>query len=97
MIEMEVMVMNNHDENQTTDQLPPPSHEARISALEANFAAQRSTLNEINSKLDLLISIQREMYVDLRGRLSSIERDVFQIKQDIQPDSFQNRLMRIDQ
>lgn len=96
--------MTNHSENETTDQLPPPSHEARITVLEAGFAAQQSTLNEINAKLDAVIKMQqdmlatqREMYVDLRGRLSTIERDIFQIKQDIQPDSFQNRLMRIDQ
>jgi hypothetical protein len=66
--------------------------------------ALQSAVNEINAKLDVLtqlqremLKMQREMYVDLRGRLSAIERDLFQIKQDIQPDSFQNRLMRIDQ
>lgn len=97
MIEMEVTAMTNHGENETTDQLPPPSNETRIATLEANLAAQKSTLNEINGKLDVLIEMQREMYVDLRSRFTIIERDIFQIKQDIQPDSFQNRLMRAGQ
>lgn len=96
--------MNNHDEDQITDQMPPPSVEARLAVLETGQVALQSAVNEINAKLDVLtqlqremLKMQREMYVDLRGRLSAIERDLFQIKQDIQPDSFQNRLMRIDQ
>ena len=96
--------MNNQNENETTDQLPPPSHETRITALEAGFAAQQSTLNEINAKLDLILEMQREMYVDLRGRfvamnneITILKNTVNQIQQDIQPDSFQNRLMRMGQ
>lgn len=89
--------MTDHNENEMTEPLPQPSHEARITALEAGFAAQQATLNEINSKLDVLIKMQREMYVDLRGRLAIIESDIHQIKQDIQPDSLQNRLMRLGQ
>ncbi|MGH9801557.1 MAG: hypothetical protein ACRD82_14430 [Blastocatellia bacterium] len=96
--------MTNHNENETTDQLPPPSVEARLASLETGQMALQATVNEINAKLDVLTHLQREMlkmqqdmYVDLRGRLSSIERDIYQIKQDIQPDSFQSRLMRMGQ
>lgn len=104
MIEMEVIIVTNHDEHETTDPLPLPAHEARIATLEAGFAAQQSTLNEINAKLDLLIKMQQEMYVDLRGRfvtmnneITAMKNTVNQIQQDIQPDSFQNRLMRLGQ
>ncbi|MEP7336955.1 MAG: hypothetical protein ABI977_04370 [Acidobacteriota bacterium] len=96
--------MANHDENEATEQLPPPSHEERITAFETGFAAQQSILNEINAKLDLLIKMQQEMYVDLRGRfvtmnneITVLKNTVNQIQQDIQPDSFQNRLMRMGQ
>lgn len=92
--------MTNHAENETTDQLPPQSHEARITTLEASLAAQQNSLNEINGKLDMLIKMQQDMYVDLRGRFVAMDNTmvtmnnaIHQIQRDIQPDSFQNRLM----
>lgn len=103
--------MTNHGENETTDQLPPPSVDARLAVLETGQAALQSAVNEINAKLDVLTHLQREMikmqqdmYVDLRGRfvamnneITSLKNTVNQIQQDIQPDSFQNRLMRMGQ
>lgn len=96
--------MTGQNENETTEQFPPPSHETRITALEVGFAAMQATLNEMNGKLDLLIKMQQEMYVDLRSRfvdmnntIAALASTVHQIQQDIQPDSFQNRLMRVGQ
>ncbi len=103
--------MTNYGENETTDQLPPPSVDARLAVLETGQAALQSAVNEINAKLDVLTHLQREMikmqqdmYVDLRGRfvamnneITSLKNTVNQIQQDIQPDSFQNRLMRMGQ
>ena len=93
--------MTNHNENETTEQLPQPSLESRVTTLETNF---QTAFSEINTKLDALIKMQQEMlkmqqdmYVDLRGRMSSIENDIHQIKLDIQPGSFQNRLMHMGQ
>jgi hypothetical protein len=101
---MEATAMTNQDGPETTEPLPQPVHETRITALELGFAAQQHTLKEINAKLDLLIEMQREMYVDLRGRfvtlnseVTALKSTVSQIQQDIQPDSFQNRLMRLGQ
>ncbi|MBI1760809.1 MAG: hypothetical protein HYR56_05160 [Acidobacteria bacterium] len=91
-------------ENETTQQHPPPSLEARLASLETGQAVLQTTVNEINAKLDVLTQLQREMlkmqrdmYVDLRGRFALLENELRQIKQDIQPDSFQNRLMRMGQ
>jgi uncharacterized coiled-coil protein SlyX len=83
------------DDNNTTEQIPQPSLEARVTALEANFSAQSRVLNDINDKLDTLIRMQQEMYVDLRGRLAVLTATVNQIQQDLQPDSFQNRILNI--
>ncbi len=89
--------MDNHDEKETTEPLPQSSHEARYTGIETTLADQQTMLKEINSKLDLLIKMQHDMYVDLRGRFTLLEGELRQIKQDIQPDSFQNRLMRMGQ
>ena len=87
--------MTEQNENETTEQLPSPSPDARIATLEGGFAAQQIMLKEISSKLDILITMQRDMYVDLRGRIVTLSDTVNQIQKDIQPDSFQNRLMRM--
>lgn len=100
--------MTNQPENETTEQLPQPSYEARFTEIETALATQQVLLQEVISKLDLLIKMQQDMYVDLRGRmtsmesnihqrLTSIEHNLHQVQQDIQPDSFQNRLMRMGQ
>jgi uncharacterized coiled-coil protein SlyX len=91
-------------ENETTQQLPQSSLEERVAKLEAGQITLQVTLNEMNAKLDVLIQLQREMikmqqdmYVDLRGPIVALSGEVFQIQKDIQPDSFQNRLMRMGQ
>jgi uncharacterized coiled-coil protein SlyX len=111
--------MTDPIENEPTQQLPVPTVEARLTSLETGQATLQATLNEINSKLDILIKMQQDRYVDLRGRitsldnnvhqrltsmdnnvhqrLTSIESNLHQIQQDMQPDSFPNRLMRAGQ
>ena len=86
-------------ENETTQQLPAPAP-----AVEARLTGIEATLNTMNAKLDVLTQLQREMlkmqqdmYVDLRGRIVTLSSEVHQIQLDIQPDSFQNRLMRMGQ
>ena len=96
--------MTDQLENEPTKQLPQLSQEARLTSIETTLTDQQVTLKEINSKLDTLIKMQQDMCVDLRGRFTLLESEVRlfgdeirQIKHDIQPDSFQNRLMRIGQ
>lgn len=96
--------MSEQSDDQTTEPLPQPILETRVTALENNAAAQHAMLNQIDGKLDLLIKLQQDMYVDLRKRiadlnepLSALATTVNQIQRDIQPDSFQNRLMRMGQ
>jgi BMFP domain-containing protein YqiC len=101
---MEVIEMSDQLANETTQHLPLPSLEARLGSLETGQAAIQATLNEVLVRLDVLtqlqheiLKMQREMYVDLRGRFTPLENELRQIKQDLQPDSFQNRLMRLGQ
>ena len=89
-------------ENEPTQQLPAPSVEARLTSIEATLAMQTALLNKLDAKMDMLIKMQQEMYVDLRKRiadlndpLGTLTATVHQIQRDIQPDSFQNRLMRM--
>ncbi len=100
--------MTDQTENETTEKLPPLPLEKRVATLEATL---QTALFEINSKLDALVkmqqemlNMQQEMYVDLRGRIVAMDNKLFtmsntihQIQLDIQPDSFQNRLMRMGQ
>jgi hypothetical protein len=89
--------MTDHSENETTKQLPVLTVEARLSGIEATLVAQNTLLAKMDAKLDTLLKMQQDMYVDLRGRFTPLENELRQIKQDIQPDSFQNRLMRMGQ
>ncbi len=86
-------------ENEPTRQLPQPSLEDRLASLETGQATMQATLNVMDAKFDgfnqllkEVLKMQQDMYVDLRGRMSSIERDIHQIKQDVGPESFPQRL-----
>lgn len=91
-------------ENEPTQQLPQSALEMRLAAIEVTLTDVQSVLKALDSKMDILIKMQQDMYVDLRGRFTLLESEVRlfgdeirQIKHDIQPDSFQNRLMRMGQ
>ena len=100
--------MTENNENQPTEKFLPQSLDARVASLET---ITQTGFSELNTKVDLLIKLQQEMikmqqemYVDLRKRiadlndpLGSLAATVNQIQRDIQPDSFQNRLMRMGQ
>jgi ethanolamine utilization cobalamin adenosyltransferase len=94
---MEVTTMTDPIENEPTQQLPAPAIDVRLNSIEA-------TLTQMNTKLDVLTQLQREMlkmqqdmYVNLRGRIVSLSGEVLQIQKDMQPDSLQTRLMRMGQ
>ena len=93
--------MTEDNENQPTEKFLPLSLDTRVASLET---ITQTGFSELNVKLDLLIKLQQEMlkmqqdmYVDLRGRIVTLSSEVHQIQLDIQPDSFQNRLMRMGQ
>lgn len=67
-------------ENETTRHLASLSQDRRLTAIETTLTDLQVTLKEVNSKLDMLIKMQQDMYVDLRGRFSLLKGELRQIK-----------------
>lgn len=58
--------MTDRSENEPTQHLPVPTVEARLTAIEATLIAQNALLTKMDAKLDTLLKMQKDRYVDLR-------------------------------
>ena len=88
----------NNSQDQPTAEVPL---EEQIRNLQATV---NSGFYEIINRLDVLTTsnadikrTQEEMYADLRKRIAMIHAEVYQLAEDFQPESFQNRILKMRQ
>lgn len=87
--------MSDNLANQSTDPLPQPSLDARLTGIESSIAELLLMQRRVLSELESIKEDSRKRYVDLRERveinndkLSVVQRELNQIAKDIRNPGF---------